>query len=1156
MSVNRTFGPGIDDDRHATDDSKVVQYIYLKLAALGYDNYEDGEISAFLDVAKPLLNNYKEKARLLSSYLSPIGSRIQAYLDELLQEIPDTDGLSLPEHPFLLDRYGLARILSLPPKADSYETDIVKTYRTPQGILNNPKEDRRTTKGVFHVCEGGLPIPADKKMVPKLTFAKLLEAALDPPRDLMTLPFTAEQEEKAELFVGLLLRPIVVPEVPGVMKEKSMEIRFFAPGNLVSNLDFVESIFGNGGDPHLPENDAALDAESWTGHTGCVILAPHLVNLRKKDVGLPHFDDATERQRKEGMCWKDENEKYNDGGAFKITSRDKKGVIVTLIADNYYGYCKKEVKTQISYSANLYGLCEEEHAGGAIAFPSYDLGEEFQRDEGLRDSGLSFDEMLEEYRGIMDLQKEGFGIDKIYPHIYYIPENAQFRLLGQKIRWDVKGLERSMKLLPGKHYIYPSGFKVEMKKHIEGSKWRLIGTMPEGTLCHKPCTVSGGGKSEISKSIQDAMIQGPVIVAHIQKDFDRVEEILERDFSDRFRKSFKDPRASRAILSPDRSLGSVIKLFTPSDEYTDDYNAWITAIPQRIKDVIYVIKRHYDQDWGEDWRSHFSVDRINGTPGNELKFENRKLQSYYLRVGHEEDHSWRIFQLRKDFAAAQKVQFEDDITASIVLDAKQLKNLNPEYDNPSVKLVKNCEVRLFQRPDDCVHKGYDKQAEADLAGSHCFISNFEPLTRTQVSAIREDTIGFEDYTEPVQELITNFLENDRPKYVVIPSESRIVNGLPSKNPRYLQTRPDLVRPDEKYLAEVRTRIARRIPVDKPLYLPVNAVLPGRRNNPADPKNNVPPLAVYSPIHYQELPELFIDFIASITGKSPSTTGFGSEGALTKGPFNALLPAADLNNAFLSYILTCYDGFSSGAGYIGPKYKVDHDISLLIPEIWCRMSVKERNPKYLIENEYLSKVEDFEYKGRRINASLLGYRITRKFVHHFMGRIFSNPDAVLTDDMLSPEQQDMQAFVDSIDNLSLTQKRVAEGYMHDGTYEALCPPLQALIHIMTSGKFEGKDRNHPEVRAMFDRDTVLNSAWYKERLHVKQERDIELWTKNVSYLQSFLQKKNFQEAALRLGIRNRLKDAEAQLAHVSGSSYLKSLNGSFGADVLRPIGVEV
>jgi len=47
-----------------------------------------------------------------------------------------------------------------------------------------------------------------------------------------------------------------------------------------------------------------------------------------------------------------------------------------------------------------------------------------------------------------------------------------------------------------------------------------------------------------------------------------------------------------------------------------------------------------------------------------------------------------------------------------------------------------------------------------------------------------------------------------------------------------------------------------------------------------------PLAIYNPIHYQELPELFMDFICSLTGKSPSTTGAGSEGALTKGPFNA------------------------------------------------------------------------------------------------------------------------------------------------------------------------------------------------------------------------------------------------------------------------------
>ena len=121
----------------------------------------------------------------------------------------------------------------------------------------------------------------------------------------------------------------------------------------------------------------ALDSEQWTGHSGCVILAPHLVTLRKKDVGLPHASEASERQKRDGMCWEKEDELYNNGSAFKITCRDKRGVIVTLIADNYFGYCKKEVKTQISYAANLLGNAEEEHAGGAIAYPCFDHGEHF-----------------------------------------------------------------------------------------------------------------------------------------------------------------------------------------------------------------------------------------------------------------------------------------------------------------------------------------------------------------------------------------------------------------------------------------------------------------------------------------------------------------------------------------------------------------------------------------------------------------------------------------------------------------------------------------------------------------------------------------------------------------------------------------------------------
>jgi hypothetical protein len=49
----------------------------------------------------------------------------------------------------------------------------------------------------------------------------------------------------------------------------------------------------------------------------------------------------------------------------------------------------------------------------------------------------------------------------------------------------------------------------------------------------------------------------------------------------------------------------------------------------------------------------------------------------------------------------------------------------------------------FQRPDDCIHKGYDRQAESDLSSPNTFLSNFEPLTRDQVHEIKDDSIGFD-----------------------------------------------------------------------------------------------------------------------------------------------------------------------------------------------------------------------------------------------------------------------------------------------------------------------------------------------------------------------------------------------------------------------------
>src|SRR5579862_6669883 len=319
---------------------ELVRYLDLKLAALGQPTGRTTTDAAFLETVSPLLRNFYQKDRLLGEYLCPADLRIQTFLDAYV----GGRAARLPASTFVLDRAGLARVMSLPPGSDSFSSPYLRSYRVPQGVLHNPHSDRRTTQGVFHIAEGGFPVPADKEAVPRQAFAALLRAALVPPSGALTIPFTADQEQHAELFVSLLIRPLVCPAT-GTDPAKTMEIRFFAPGSLVSNLDFVESIFGNGGDPHLPENDAALDVMHWTGHTGCVILAPHLVGIKKAALGLPRTEEATDRQRRDGMCWSSADEPYNGGNAFKICCRDQHGVMVTIIADNYYGYCKKEVKT-------------------------------------------------------------------------------------------------------------------------------------------------------------------------------------------------------------------------------------------------------------------------------------------------------------------------------------------------------------------------------------------------------------------------------------------------------------------------------------------------------------------------------------------------------------------------------------------------------------------------------------------------------------------------------------------------------------------------------------------------------------------------------------------------------------------------------------------
>ena len=114
----------------------------------------------------------------------------------------------------------------------------------------------------------------------------------------------------------------------------------------------------------------------------------------------------------------------------------------------------------------------------------------------------------------------------------------------------------------------------------------------------------------------------------------------------------------------------------------------------------------------------------------------------------------------------------------------------------------------------------------------------------------------------------------------------------------------------------------------------------------------------------------------------------------------------------------------------------------------------------------------------------------------------------------------------------------------------------VLMIMAAGSYSGMDAHHPEIRAMFTRESLLASDWYKERLHTKQRRDIGMWTRHVNHLQRFLDVQDYKDESQRLDIPQRLQMAKQKLAAVQEPDYIESLVGTLGADPLTRPAIQV
>ena len=169
------------------------------------------------------------------------------------------------------------------------------------------------------------------------------------------------------------------------------------------------------------------------------------------------------------------------------------------------------------------------------------------------------------------------------------------------------------------------------------------------------------------------------------------------------------------------------------------------------------------------------------------------------------------------------------------------------------------------------------------------------------------------------------------------------------------------------------------------------------------------------------------------------------------------------------------------------------------------------------------------------------------MHAFFGRVFNHPHAVFTEEMLRPELQDLEIFVDGMDNIVETQKRVAKMYFDDDSVNQACPPLKALLHIMVYGQWETKGLDHAEVRQLFTRDHLLASDWYAARLAAKQKIDRRLWGRHVEYLDRFMKRTSHADEAARLNIAHRLARARKALEKADSPTYLEEMRGTIGAE---------
>ena len=239
------------------------------------------------------------------------------------------------------------------------------------------------------------------------------------------------------------------------------------------------------------------------------------------------------------------------------------------------------------------------------------------------------------------------------------------------------------------------------------------------------------------------------------------------------------PRAQRRGPPPDpvaedRSIGSVIKLLTPSPaEYTAEYNAWLDAHPAARQGARLRGQALLPPRVGRRLAQPLQR-RDHQRPAGQLAAPGRRPRSpsTCCGSGFNTDGSWRLFSLRHDFSPAVKVQTQDDITASTVVPGCLHRASTRTGRTSSWRTARTCCSSARTTRSTAATTSRPSATSPPPARS-CPTS--QPLTRADAIAMRDDAVAFSAFTAPMAELISDFAdtpEGEGPAYFVSSANPR------------------------------------------------------------------------------------------------------------------------------------------------------------------------------------------------------------------------------------------------------------------------------------------------------------------------------------------------------------------------------------------------